>query len=135
MTPSPAAKPLPIKTTPLTPEALVEVIHTCLDADKADNIISIPLAGKSTIADYMVLASGNSGRQLMAMADHLMAKLKANRVKVLGSEGASHGNWILIDAGDVIIHLFRPEVRAFYAIEKMWLADTPQSIAKSIVKP
>ncbi|MCG8626487.1 MAG: ribosome silencing factor [Proteobacteria bacterium] len=112
----------------LAPSALVAVIEQCLDDDKAHDIISIPLAGKSTIADYMVLASGKSGRQLMAMADHLITKLKQCRVKVLGSEGARGGNWILIDAGDVIIHLFRPEVRAFYQIEKMWL--TPHSLAK-----
>ena len=120
-----------IKTAPpLAPSALVAVIKQCLDDDKAHDIISIPLMGKSTIADYMVLASGKSGRQLMAMADHLTAKLKQCRVKVLGSEGASGGNWILIDAGDVIIHLFRPEVRAFYQIEKMWLGNPPQSLAK-----
>ena len=94
-----------------------------LDADKATDLIAIPLAGKSSIADYMVIASGRSSRQLVSMAEHLNKAIKAhnkNNIKG-GAEGAAQGDWILIDAGDVIIHLFRPEVRAFYQLEKMWL--------------
>lgn len=92
-----------------------------LDADKAIDILSVPLAGKSSIADYMVIASGSSSRQLMAMADHLSKTLKENGVKPTGTEGAQQGDWILIDAGDIIVHLFRPEVREFYQLEKMWM--------------
>ena len=99
-----------------------------LDADKATDLIAIPLAGKSSIADYMVIASGSSSRQLVSMAEHLNKAIKAhnknNSIKNNiggGAEGAAQGDWILIDAGDVIIHLFRPEVRAFYQLEKMWL--------------
>ena len=94
-----------------------------LDADKATDLMAIPLAGKSSIADYMVIASGSSSRQLVSMAEHLNKAIKAhnkNNIKG-GAEGTAQGDWILIDAGDVIIHLFRPEVRAFYQLEKMWL--------------
>ena len=97
------------------------MILSSLDADKAIDLLSIPLAGKSSIADYMVIASGTSSRQLMAMADHLGKTLKASGIKSSGTEGAQQGDWILIDAGDVIVHLFRPEVRDFYQLEKMWL--------------
>lgn len=97
------------------------MILSSLDADKAIDVLSIPLAGKSSIADYMVIASGASSRQLMAMADHLGKTLKASGIKSSGTEGAQQGDWILIDAGDVIVHLFRPEVRDFYQLEKMWL--------------
>lgn len=94
-----------------------------LDADKATDLIAIPLAGKSSIADYMVIASGNSSRQLVSMAEHLNKAIKAHNKNYIkgATEGAAQGDWILIDAGDVIIHLFRPEVRAFYQLEKMWL--------------
>ena len=96
------------------------MVLSSLDHDKAQDIVSIPLTGKSTIADYMVIASGSSSRQLMAMADHLERDLKDHGSRPYGSEGSKTGDWILIDAGDVIIHLFRPEVREFYQLEKMW---------------
>jgi len=99
---------------------LLDLVLASLDKDKAQDIITIPLAGKSTIADYMVIASGSSSRQLMAMADHLERSLKESGNRPMGSEGGNTGDWILIDAGDVIVHLFRPEVRAFYQLEKMW---------------
>jgi len=99
---------------------LLNLVLTSLDKDKAQDIITIPLAGKSTIADYMVIASGSSSRQLMAMADHLERNLKEHGNRPMGSEGGNTGDWILIDAGDVIVHLFRPEVREFYQLEKMW---------------
>ena len=93
---------------------------TSLDDDKALDIVSIPLAGKSSIADHMIIASGSSSRQLAAMADHLEQRLKDVGCPAIGSEGAGSGDWILIDVGDVIVHLFRPEVREFYQLEKMW---------------
>jgi len=99
---------------------LLDLVLTSLDKDKAQDITTIPLAGKSTIADFMVIASGTSSRQLMSMADHLERSLKEAGNRVMGSEGGNTGDWILIDAGDVIIHLFRPEVREFYQLEKMW---------------
>ena len=100
---------------------LLQVVLSSLDDDKAQDIISIPLNGKSSIADFMVIASGSSSRQLRAMADRLERKLKDEGMRALGSEGGRGGDWILIDAGDVIVHLFRPEVREFYQLEKMWL--------------
>ena len=99
--------------------ALVSLIETSLDDDKAIDVVRIDLSGKSSIADYMVVASGTSARQVGAMADHLSEKLKARGVRPR-MEGANACDWVLIDAGDVIVHLFRPEVREFYRIEQMW---------------
>jgi ribosome-associated protein len=107
------------KTVPPAVRALVKLIETSLDADKAQEIVTVPLAGKTTIADFMVVASGTSARHLTAMADHLAQKLKTKDI-LAPVEGKRHGEWILVDAGDVIVHLFRPEARAHYAIEKMW---------------
>jgi len=78
------------------------------------------------MADYMVIASGRSTRQLHAMADHLQAKLKASGVQHVGTEGERVGDWVLVDGGDVVVHLFRPEVRRFYNLEKMWGLVLPQ---------
>jgi ribosome-associated protein len=94
-----------------------------LDDDKAENVVSIPLSGKSSIADYMVVSSGTSTRQVGAMADHLVQHIKAGGFDRPGVEGLGQCDWVLIDAGDVIVHLFRPEVREFYNLEKMWTAD------------
>jgi ribosome-associated protein len=102
------------------------MIETSLDDDKADDIVVIDLHGKSSMADYMVIASGRSQRQLHAMAEHLQAKLKAEGVRQVGIEGARVGDWVLIDGGDVVVHLFRPEVRRFYNLEKMWGLMLPQ---------
>ena len=93
---------------------------TSLDDDKAQDIVSISLKGKSSIADHMIIASGSSSRQLSAMADHLHQRLKDGGWPPMGLEGENGGDWILIDAGDVVVHLFRPEVREFYQLEKMW---------------
>ena len=98
-----------------------------LDDDKAIDIIGIDLAGKSTIADVMVVASGSSKRQVGAMADHIREKLKASGLNSPPIEGAENCDWILIDAGDVIVHLFRPEVRDFYKIEKLWSEVLPEA--------
>jgi ribosome-associated protein len=100
---------------------LLQVVLSSLGDDKAQDIVSIPLSGKSSLADFMVIASGSSSRQLMSMADHLERKLKDAGISPLGSEGRCSGDWILIDAGDVIVHLFRPEIREFYQLEKMWI--------------
>jgi len=100
---------------------------TSLDDDKGRDIVTIDLAGKSSIADHLVIVSGTSQRQVVAMADHLMEKLKANGVSGLFAEGKDQGDWVVVDAFDVIIHLFRPEVREFYNLEKMWNVDLPES--------
>lgn len=99
---------------------LLALVQACLDDDKAEEVVVIELAGKSTIADFMVVATGRSSRQVGAMAEHLHGKLKAAGVKGISIEGAARADWVLIDGGDIIVHLFRPEVRAFYALEKMW---------------
>ena len=102
-----------------TDPSVVRMIETSLEDDKAEDVIVIDLTGKSTIADYMVVATGRSARQVGAMADHLVTKLKGIGY-VPTAEGMAQGDWVLLDAGDVVIHLFRPEVRAFYGLEKMW---------------
>lgn len=109
--------------------ALLKLIETSLDDDKAQAVTVIDLAGKSSIADYMVIASGTSSRQVAAMADHLVEKIKGGGEEGATIDGKAQGDWILVDAGDVIVHLFRPEVRAFYNLEKMWGIDMPEEIA------
>ncbi|MEP7315349.1 MAG: ribosome silencing factor [Sphingomicrobium sp.] len=91
-----------------------------LDDDQAVEVISIPLAGKSSIADHMVIASGRSSRQVASMANKLAAKIKQDFGKIARVEGLPVADWVLIDADDVIVHLFRPEVRTFYNLERMW---------------
>ena len=105
--------------------SLLDLILASLHDDKAVDTVVIDLAGKSALADAMVVASGLSARQVGAMADHLVERLKAERIRPVNLEGQAHGDWVLIDAGDVVVHLFRPEVRAFYRIEEMWGVDTP----------
>ena len=102
---------------------MLDLIKGSLDDDKAEDLVVIDLAGKSTLGDYMVVASGRSQRQVAAMADHLVVKLKQSKMANAVIEGKAQGDWVLIDAGDVIVHLFRPEVREFYGIEKMWMVD------------
>ncbi len=101
-------------------ESLLDLVTVSLDKDKADNIVVIDLAKKSTISDHMIIASGNSNRQVIAMAGHILKKLKTKAISKVNVEGLATGDWVLIDAGDLIIHLFRPEVRQFYGLEKMW---------------
>jgi ribosome-associated protein len=98
---------------------MVGAILASLDDDKAQDILTIDLVGKTSIADRMIIASGTSARQVSAMAEHLVSKLKDMSIKAQ-TEGEKHGDWVLIDAGDVVVHLFRPEVRAFYQIERIW---------------
>ena len=100
------------------------IVEKTLDVGKAENIISISLNGKSSIADHMIIASGTSARHVSALADQLSRKLKKEGYTILSIQGQPEANWVLVDAGDVIIHLFRPEVRDFYNLDKMWL--TPQ---------
>lgn len=115
----------------LAPDALKSLVERSLDDDKAQAVTVIDLAGKSTIADHMVIASGTSRRQVASMADHLMERIKAAGVTHPAIDGQDQGDWVLIDAGDVVVHLFRPEVRAFYNLEKMWGADMPELTAQA----
>ena len=111
-----------------SPQQLLELIEQSLDDDKAIDVVAIDLTGKSSIADAMVVASGASVRQVGAMADHLREKLKAAGVKGISIEGLENCDWVLIDSGDVIVHLFRPEVRDFYNLEKLWSEALPESV-------
>ncbi|WBO22940.1 ribosome silencing factor [Sphingomonas abietis] len=112
MTGGPAASP--------EADALHTLILQSLDDDQAVETISIPLAGKSSIADFMVIASGRSSRQVSSMASKLAEKVKGQTGQSPKMEGLAAADWVLIDAGDVIVHLFRPEVRSFYNLERMW---------------
>lgn len=101
---------------------LRDFIVESLDADKAEDIVTIDLTGKSVIADYMVIATGRSARQVSALGKKLSTRLseKGTQTKV---EGLQVGDWVVVDAGDVVVHLFRPEVRDFYGLEKLWATD------------
>ena len=107
-------------------ESLHALILHQLDEDQAQETISIPLAGKSSIADHMVIASGRSSRQVAAIAQHLAERIKKATGRSARVEGLPVADWVLIDAGDVIVHLFKPEVRSFYNLERMWgFVDAP----------
>lgn len=105
------------------PAELQDYIAAALDNDKAQNIVCIPLKGKTTIADFMLIATGTSSRHVSAMAENLRDKLNAERKIKARIEGKDTGDWVIIDAGDVMVHLFREEVREFYDLEKLWGAD------------
>lgn len=107
-------------------DALHALILHQLDEEQAQETISIPLAGKSSIADHMVIASGRSTRHVAAIADKLAQRIKQEGGRPVRVEGLPNADWVLIDAGDVIVHLFRPEVRSFYNLERMWsFGDAP----------
>jgi ribosome-associated protein len=101
-------------------EETLRLVLARLDDAKAEDTITIDLHGKTSIGDYMVVTSGRSSRHVGAVADHVLKDLKDAGVPGLRVEGMPHCDWVLIDAGDVIVHVFRPEVRAFYNLEKMW---------------
>jgi ribosome-associated protein len=107
----------------LAPPPLLATIVTALEDGLADDIARIDLAGKTGIADFMVIASGRSARQVAALADRVLAALGERGYRRAPIEGLKTGDWVLIDAGDVIVHIFRPEVRARYNLEKMWGAS------------
>ena len=100
--------------------SVLETVMTCLDDSKAEEITTIDIQDKSALADYMVIASGRSNRHVSAVADHLLRELKSTGHKSIKVEGLQNADWVLIDIGDIVVHLFRPEVREFYALEKMW---------------
>ena len=110
-------------------EALHDLVLRSLDDDKAVEVVSIPLAGKSNIADYMVIASGRSTRQVAAMAEKLSERIKRELGRGVRVEGLTAADWVLIDADDVIVHLFRPEVRSFYNLERMWAFEDSATAA------
>ncbi len=116
------------------PASVTELLHSVegsLEADQADDVVVIDLFGKSSLADYMVVASGRTSRQVSAMSEHLAESLK-HRGHIVRIEGRPQCEWVLLDAGDIIVHLFRPEVRAFYNLEKMWSAVLPESEQRAV---
>ncbi|MBL0948663.1 ribosome silencing factor [Brevundimonas sp.] len=117
---------LPTGSTPLETALLAK-----LDEDKAQDIVLIDLKGKSPMSDTMIVASGRSHRHVSALADHLLRTLKDHGLGRVKVEGLPHCDWVLIDAGDVIVHLFRPEVRTFYNIEKIWAVDSAHRTARN----
>ena len=114
---------------PLSSDQLLGQILSSLDENKAEDVISIDLAGKSEMADFMVICSGRSTRQVVSIAEKLADSIKQAAGLPSKLEGKDQGDWVLIDAGDVIVHIFRPEVREFYQLEKMWM-DPAQAPAK-----
>jgi ribosome-associated protein len=104
----------------LTPEVLLASVIASLEDDKAEEIVEIDLRGRSDMADYMLICSGRSSRQVASISEKLADKLKQDFDIICKIEGKETGDWVLIDTGDVIVHVFRPEVREFYDLEKMW---------------
>ena len=121
-------------TQPVDVEALHSLVMQSLDDDQAVEVVTIPLAGKSSIADHMVIASGRSSRQVASMANKLAERIKQQFGRIARIEGLPVADWVLIDADDVIVHLFRPEVRSFYNLERMW-AFGDESAPKSASAP
>jgi ribosome-associated protein len=109
--------------TPASVASLLTAIEVALADGQAEEVTRIDLAGKSGFADFMVIASGRSARQVAALADRVLAALGEWRLKRAPTEGLKTGDWVLIDAGDVVVHIFRPEIRARYNLEKMWGAE------------
>lgn len=111
-------------TPPMAAEQLLALVLQSLDDDKAGDVHTIPLAGKSPMADYLVVASGTSRRHVATLADHVQQKLKRRGGNLPRIEGRQQCDWVLVDAGDIVIHLFRPEAREYYNLEKLWDGET-----------
>lgn len=114
-----------------TAEETLHVVEASLDDDKGEDIVVIDLTGKDSFTDYLVIVSGRSDRHVGALADHLIEKLKTLGHPSVPAEGMDRRDWVLLDAGDVVVHLFKPEVRAFYNLEKLWGDDAPAAFEMS----
>lgn len=126
MTTIPRAKSTPRAKAGPAP-SLLDCIEQALDDGKAEDVVVIDLQGKTSIADHMVIGTGRSQRQVSALAERVLSAVRERGHARAGSEGMRQGDWVLIDAGDVIVHLFRPEVRGFYNLEKMWGAELDEA--------
>jgi len=115
------AAPMTVLPAEVSSDALLARILASLDDDKAEDVVTIDLRGRSSVADFMVVCSGRSSRQVGAIAEKLTERLKEDFGRTCKIEGKDQGDWVLIDASDVIVHVFRPEVREFYQLEKMWM--------------
>ena len=109
---------------------IARTIHKVLSDNKAKNITKINLEKKSSIADYMIICSGTSNRHVISLSNYLVEALKKENLNTLNVEGIRNGDWVLVDAGDIIIHLFRSEVREYYGLEKMWAGEEINSYIK-----
>jgi ribosome-associated protein len=109
----------------LTPGELLALIQSTLEDDKAEDLVIIDLTDKTSLADHMIIATGSSSRRVASMAEHIVEAIKDAGQGRAAAEGKEQGDWVLVDTGDVIVHLFRPEVRAFYNIEEMWGVENP----------
>ncbi len=123
----PKQKPLPADRV----DEMHAMVLKSLDDDQAIEVVTIALAGKSTIADFMVIASGRSGRQVASMASKIAERAKADFGRIPRVQGLATADWVLIDLGDIIVHLFRPDVRQFYALEKMWSMEPGEPSLKA----
>jgi len=115
-----------------TAEQVLEAVLASVDDDKAEEVVQIDLRGRSNMADYMVICSGRSSRQVGSIADKLVDRLKEQFKLIAKIEGKETGDWVLIDTGDVIVHVFRPEVRDFYQLEKMWVPSAAHREASAV---
>jgi ribosome-associated protein len=123
------APPVELVSDGTSSEVLLDQIANWLDDAKAENIVAIDLRGKSSIGDHMVIASGRSDRHVGAIAEQVQRRLKDQGYGRIRVEGIEACDWVLIDAGDIIVHVFRPEVREFYNLEKMWSVERPTEVA------
>jgi len=119
-------KPSAVTATQPVDAALLDRIRASLEDDKAENIVTIDMAGRSSLADAIVVASGRSSRHVASIAEHLARRLKDAGYGTRPVNGAQQGDWVLVDAGDVIVHIFRPEVRDYYNLESMWSVEEPK---------
>ncbi len=123
-----------------TDQSMLAIVLDSAELDKALDCVTIPLAGKSAIADYIVVLSGTSARHVVSICENMQERLKQNQI-VPRIEGKAQGDWVLLDAGDIIVHIFRPEVREFYQLEKMWLegaevsARPPEALLDATPEP
>ncbi len=130
----------PRKITAKTDQSMLAIVLDSAELDKALDCVTIPLAGKSAIADYIVVLSGTSARHVVSICENMQERLKQNQI-VPRIEGKAQGDWVLLDAGDIIVHIFRPEVREFYQLEKMWLegaevsARPPEALLDATPEP
>ncbi len=130
----------PRKIAAKTDQSMLAIVLDSAELDKALDCVTIPLAGKSAIADYIVVLSGTSARHVVSICENMQERLKQNQV-VPRIEGKAQGDWVLVDAGDIIVHIFRPEVREFYQLEKMWLegaevsARPPEALLDATPEP
>lgn len=118
----------------LSSDQILSLVLTSLDDDKAEEVVTIDLRGRSAMADHMVIASGRNARQVANIAEKLSQRLKVETGRAARIEGKDTGDWVLIDTGDVVVHVFRPEVREFYQLEKMWMpSDQLQALRPDLV--